>query len=102
MGERGQRSGPSAFDVKPLHESLRGFMDDELKQIPVLVEGTRLEQGATYVDLRDPRRRELVARGDMVVEPGQWIVPKQGVDYRLWNRLLGVDNPERTGEAPER
>ena len=38
----------------------------------------------------------------MMVEPGQWIVPKHGVDYQLWNRLIGVDNPERTGEASER
>jgi hypothetical protein len=28
-------------------------------------------------------------------------VPKSEVDYQLWNRLIGIDNPERLGEADD-
>jgi hypothetical protein len=60
----GQNVGPAsaeqekltrtAYDIKDLHDRLSGFPDDLLKQIPVLEPGTRLQQGATYVDLNDP------------------------------------------------
>ena len=33
--------------------------------------------------------------------PVRYYVPKTEVDYRLWNRLIGVDNPERLGEADD-
>jgi hypothetical protein len=92
----------SAYDVKDVHRALRGFSDEVLKQIPVLDPGTRLEQGATYLDLTDPEQREFTARGDMEVQPRAWIVPKSQVDYQLWNRLIGVDNPERLGTQSER
>jgi hypothetical protein len=87
----------SAYDMKNAHRILDGFADDELKQIPVLATGVRLEQGATYLDLADPRRREFTARGSAKTQPGQWLVPKSQVDYQLWNRLIGVTDPERTG-----
>jgi hypothetical protein len=29
-------------------------------------------------------------------------VPKSAVGYQLWNRLIGVRNPERIGQASER
>src|SRR5947208_17175944 len=90
---------PTAFDVKDLHRRLRDFefTDDLLKQIPVLPEGSRLEHGATYIDLKNPSPREFTATGDMVAGPDNWYVPKDVVDYQLWNRLLGVTEPERTG-----
>jgi len=28
-----------------------------------------------------------------------WYVPKTEVDYQLWNRLTGVQNPEQAGRA---
>jgi hypothetical protein len=91
----------SAYDLKEAHRMLEGITDDGLKQIPVLWPGTRLEQGATYIDLRDPERREFTATGDMVAGRDNWYVPKDGVDYQLWNRLIGIDNPERLYSAPE-
>jgi hypothetical protein len=54
----------------------------------------RLEQGAKYIDLVDPDRRECTATGDIHVRPGAYYVPKHEVDYVLWNRLIGVTNPE--------
>ncbi len=90
--ERGDRT---AFDVKPLHRVMRDWPDEELKRIPVLEEGTRLQQGATYLDLRDPERGEFTAMGDMAAGPRDAYVPKDEVPYPTWNRLRGIDDPER-------
>ena len=91
----------TAYDIKNLHDRLQTLHDDDLKQVPILPEGTRLEQGATYIDLRQRDPREFTARADMVAGPANWYVPKTEVDYQLWNRLIGVDNPERLGLADE-
>jgi hypothetical protein len=61
--------------------------------------GARLEQGATYVDLREPARREFTATGDMHVPTDGLYVPKSEVDFRTWNRLLGIRTAERIGQA---
>jgi hypothetical protein len=86
----------TAYDVKELHRSLSHLNDDALKQIPVLPEGERLQQGATYLDLRHPGQGELTALGDMVAGPENAYVPKDRVPYSVWNVLRGVDDPERT------
>jgi hypothetical protein len=93
---------PTAYDIREVHRSLPGFADDELRQIPVLPEGARLQQGATYLDLSDPGRGEFTATGDMEASRGHRLVPKGEVPYSIWNRLRGVDDPERTLRAPER
>jgi hypothetical protein len=97
-GER----GPSAYDVKDVHQTWRDFSDADLKQIPVLPEGTRLEQGATYLDLNDPARGEFTALGNMEAGREHRYVAKHAIDYQLWNALIGVENPERLGVARER
>ena len=61
--------------------------------------GRRLEQGATYVDLREPARREFTATGEMQVPSDGLYVPKSEVDDHTWNRLLGKRIPERMGHA---
>jgi hypothetical protein len=33
--------------------------------------------------------------GDMVAGASNYYVPKDNIDYTLWNRLIGVTNPER-------
>src|SRR5687768_7471598 len=86
----------TAFDVKDVHDALRGFTDDELKQIPILPEGARLEEGATYLDLTDPVPTEITAHGVMRAEGSHRYVPKTEVDHELWNRLRGIDDPART------
>ena len=91
----------TAYDIKDLHNALDGFTGDELKRILVLPAGSRLQQGATYVDLSTPDRREFKAMGNVEAGPGNWFVPKSEIDYQVWNRLIGVTNPERTGEADE-
>ena len=89
------QQGPTAFDSKAAHARLDGFTDDELKQITLVPEGTHLEQGATYLDLRELERGEFRARGDMEASRHNWYVPKTEVDYELWNRLVGVEHPAR-------
>lgn len=88
--------GLTASDIKELHEHLKEFTNDELKQIVILPEGARLEQGAKYVDLKDPERKEFMAMGVMEATSENWYVPKSQIGYPLWNRLTGVQDPERT------
>lgn len=86
---------PTAFDVKEIHRALHDFADDDLKQIPIVREGARLEQGATYLDLASPEREEFTALGSMVAEHGHCYVPKDRTPYTLWNRLRGTEKPEQ-------
>jgi hypothetical protein len=92
---------PTAYEVKGVHRQFHGFSDDELKRIPIVSPGTRLEQGAVYVDLQDEMLREFKATGDMEATTNTWYVPKSEVDYQLWNRLIGISNPERLGDADD-
>jgi hypothetical protein len=91
----------NAYEIKGIHRQFHGFTDDELKRIPVVPRGERLAQGAVYVDLNDPQLREITATGDMSAGEYQWYVPKREVDYQLWNRLIGITNPERLGDADD-
>ncbi|MEO8285423.1 MAG: hypothetical protein ABI670_03190 [Chloroflexota bacterium] len=81
----------TAYDIKNLHRHLKGFTDDELKGIPVMPAGSRLEQGATYIDLRQPKPEEFTAMGNMEASGANYYVPKTEVDYDTWNRLIGND-----------
>jgi hypothetical protein len=85
----------TAYDIRHVHRCLGGLPDDELKQIPVVGRGQRLQQGATYLDLRNPQAGEFTAMGGQAAEPDQDLVPKDRVPFPTWNRLRGVDDPER-------
>lgn len=89
--EQGLRT---AYDIKGLHRGpLRGWEDDDLKQVPILPPGQRLQQGATYVDLNEAHPREFTATGDMTAGAEQCLVPKKETPYPLWNRLVGERHP---------
>lgn len=92
----------TAYDLKPVHRALSAWPDDELKQIPVLPEGAPLRQGATYLNLADANREEFTAMGGMRVGAGDALIPKDDVPYTTWNRLRGIDSPERTGGETRR
>ncbi len=94
--------GPSAYDVKEMHRLWNGLSDADLKQLPGLPEGTRLEQGAVYFDLNDPNRGEVKALGNMEAGPQNRFVAKSAVPYPLWNALIGVESPERLNVGDER
>jgi hypothetical protein len=88
QGPHPDKDARTAFDVKPAHRQLTGFTDDELKRVPIVPAGIRLEQGATYVDLRALDEGEFTATGQIVATDNHWFVPKSEVDYDLWNRLV--------------
>ena len=100
-GSHPEKSSRTAYDIKSLHSRLQHLLDDDLKQIRVLPEGARLEQGATYIDLNDLDRGEFTATGDMETGGDNYYVAKDEVHYLLWNLLTGVDNPERLGTSRE-
>ncbi len=81
----------TAMDVDGLQQKLEGFSHDELRQIPILKPGTRLKQGATYINLNDPARLEFTGMGDMEADENNLFVPKDEVGYLIWNRLIGVE-----------
>ena len=83
----------TAFHLRKRGHELRGLDDNDLKRVPVLPEGTRLQQGATYVDLAAGRPQEFTATGNMTAEPGHAYAPKNRVPYEVWNRLIGEAKP---------
>jgi hypothetical protein len=87
---------PTVDETNDLYGRLQHFTSDALKQAPALPAGSRLEQGATYIDLAVPEPTESTATGDMEAQRHQRLVLKCAVDYTLWNRLIGVENRERT------
>ena len=90
-------TAPTVYDITPVHRRCQECSDDELKQIRILPGGTRLEQGATYLDLAHLGLGEFTATGEMSAGPHHWMVAKKEVPYELWNRLIGVETPERVG-----
>jgi hypothetical protein len=91
--------GLSAYDVKELHNKLADLTDDELKDVPIVPIGSRLEQGAKYIDLRHLEWAEFVATAGMVAEESHYYVPKKASAYILWNRLNQVSIPARVDEG---
>ncbi len=100
--QQAARDARTAYDVKEIHRTLlANLTDDNLRLIPILPTGTRLAQGAVYIDLADPQRKEFKARGDMEAGEENYYEPKTEVDYQLWNELIGVDDAPRLGEDDE-
>ena len=98
-GHHPERRARTAKDVKSIHRRLNDWSDADLDQVPVLPEGARLEQNATYLDIASLQAEEFTATGDMTAEEGQCLVAKSSVPYEIWNRLRGVDDVRRTGVA---
>ena len=87
-GGHADESAPAADD-KALRNRLPALGADELARLAVLEEGTRLDQGGTYLDLNDPDRGPFKAIGGQDSGPGNRYVAKRDTDYELWNRLVG-------------
>ena len=90
-------TGRTAFNVRKQGWDGGGLDDNELKEIPVLETGARLQQGATYVDLTAEPRTEFTATGDIVAASGHAYAPKDRVPYEIWNRLIGEEKPGQRG-----
>ncbi len=94
------KEGRTLADMKAMYDKFPELSDADLKRIPVLPEGARLEQGATYLDAAEPVPAEFTnPSGDFVAGPNNLYVPKKDTDYLLWNKLLGVTNPGRLDEG---
>ena len=90
----------SAHDIKLMDDTiLADLTDDELKSVLILPAGTRLNQGAKYIDLAHLEQGEFVATAQMVAGPENYYVAKKQTDYVLWNRLNQVDTPARLDET---
>lgn len=96
---RAQMSGTTAYDLKEVHEMLPDLSSDELRELVILAEGTRLQEGAKYIDLRSLEQGEILRRNFMEAGPDNLYVAKSGMDYQLYNRLRGVTEPERVGDT---
>lgn len=96
-GANPEQDAPVAFDMKEIHELLPNLNNDELKRIVIMPEGSKLKQGATYIDLRHGDRGEFkVERPEEVGPPNfNLFIPKSETDYEVWNKLRGVTDPER-------
>src|SRR5207248_4805969 len=99
--EEGVDAERTAFHLRKRGADIGPLDDDELKQVPVLPPGSRLQQGATYVDLNDRRRHEFTATGDMSASDEHAFVPKDRVPYEIWNRLTGKEKPGQQRKPTE-
>ena len=79
----------TAADLKELTQTLSEFHNDELKDIPIVPTGTRLEQGNVYLDLRNPSRTVQATAG-MIAQEENLFVPKAAIPSVIWNRLLAI------------
>jgi len=80
--------GRPAADYKDLVERLNWLRKDELEQLPIVPEGTRLEQGKTYIDLMDLEKGEFTGMANQIAPHGSKLVAKDAAPYELWNKLL--------------
>jgi hypothetical protein len=97
-GEPGLRT---AAEIPALSGRFAELSHDELAEIPILPVGTRLKQGAVYLDLRHPAPVPFTATGEMTAAETNYYTPKSEVPYEHWNRLLEVLSPgvEQSSQA---
>lgn len=105
----GQNIGPSskrddlrannAADIDVLAGRLNDFSRDELSQIPIVPTGTKLKQGAVYLDMRIPASVPFTATADIKATEMNHYAPKAEIPYDLWDRLVAALEPARMGEA---
>ena len=86
-------SEPASAD-KEMHRKLQDLTNDELGQLSILVPGTRLEQGGSYLDLNNRGRGAFTAMAGDEAAQGSRLIAKRDTDYVLWNRLTGTEHAE--------
>ena len=90
---------PTAADIGVLAGRLNGFTRDELSQIPIVPAGTKLKQGAVYLDMRIPSPVPFTATADITATEMNYYAPKAEIPYELWNRLVAALGPATMGEG---
>jgi hypothetical protein len=66
----------SAFEIKAVHDLLSDLNDAALKELRILKQDARLDEGAVYFDLAHPERGEFTGMNNVTAEPGCYLVPK--------------------------
>lgn len=77
--------GRSLEDIKPLQAKFPDLTSNQLSSISPVATGTRLKQGATYIDLNKLDEGEFLAMADMVATPDHLYIAKKETDYELWD-----------------
>jgi hypothetical protein len=97
--KRNDSLAPTAADIGVLAGRLTGFTRDELSQIPIVPAGTKLKQGAVYLDMRIPSPVPFTATADIMATEMNYYAPKAEIPYELWNRLIVALGPATMGEG---
>ena len=99
--KRNDSSACTAGDIDMLAGRLNGFTRDELSQIPIVPSGTKLKQGAVYLDMRIPSPVPFPATADITATEMSYYAPKADIPYELWNRLVAALGPATMGEGSQ-
>lgn len=91
----------TAADIDVLAGRLNSFSRDELSQIPIIPVGTKLKQGAVYLDMRIPAPVPFTATADTQATELNYYTPKAEIPYELWDRLVEALAPASMGEASQ-
>jgi hypothetical protein len=92
---RSDRHARTAADIEALTEKLTDFTRDELAKIPIVSVGTKLKQGAVYLDLRSPAPVPFTATGENIAQEVNYFTPRAEIRYEIWNRLVNKLEPAR-------
>ena len=96
-----RNEGRSAFDLKelqtPLHALLQKLPNQELKQIPVLDTGTRLQEGAVYLDLRNLDGGPFQGMNNREVGADDAFTAKSHLDHEQFAYLTGATTVAQFG-----
>jgi hypothetical protein len=102
IGASSKHNGPlarTAADIDVLAGRLTGLARDELLQIPIVAAGTKLKQGAVYLDMRIPSPVPFTATANITATDMNYYAPKAEIPYELWNRLVATMGPATMGES---
>ena len=88
----------TAAEIDVLAGRLGSFSHDELLQIPIVPVGTKLKQGAVYLDMRIPAPVPFTAIADIKATELNYYAPKAEIPYELWDRLVEALSPASMGE----
>jgi hypothetical protein len=92
----------TAADIDVLAGRLDGVTRDELSEIPIVPAGTKLKQGAVYLDMRIPSPVPFTAIADITATEMNYYTPKAEIPYELWNRLVAALGPAPMGEGSKK
>jgi hypothetical protein len=93
IGASSKRNDPgarTAADIDVLAGRLSDFTRDELSQIPITPAGTKLKQGAVYLDMRIPAAVPFAATADIKATEMNYYAPKADIPYQLRDRLVAA------------